>query len=83
MTISDQINAVRADVAREIEAFLERADMSAAQFGIDAMGDKRFVYELRKGRKIGPETIDAVRLFMAAYRVPKRKRPAGNDRVAA
>lgn len=83
MTFADQINAVRAEVAQEIEAFLERVDMSAAQFGIDAMGDKRFVYELRKGRKIGPETIDAVRLFMAAYRPPKRGRALGNDRVAA
>jgi hypothetical protein len=83
MTIADQINALRAEAAQEIEAFLERHEMSAALFGEQAMGDRRFVYEVRRGRKMEPETIDALRVFMKAYRPPKPRRARGNDLAAA
>lgn len=83
MTIADQINALRAEVTAEIEAFLERHAMSAAMFGEMAMGDRRFFYDVRKGRKMEPETIDALRLFMKNYRPDRRRRPSGNAPAVA
>lgn len=75
MSITEQINAMRAAAEAEIEAFLVKAGISAAEFGELAMGDRRFVYDVRKGRKMEPETIDVVRMFMGAYKVPKRGKP--------
>jgi hypothetical protein len=83
MTIADQIAALRAEAKAEIEAFIERHEMSAATFGEMAMGDRRFLYDVRRGRKMEPETIDALRVFMRAYRPPKLGRARGNDSVAA
>ena len=35
---------------REVEKFLRVSDVSPARFGRDAMGDPRFVFDLRNGR---------------------------------
>ena len=51
----------------EIERFLAmNPEFSAAAFGTDAVGDRHFVYDLRKGRRCWPETIEKVRDFLAA-----------------
>lgn len=82
MTLSEQIAASRAALMDDIEGFMADRAMSASHFGRLAMGDSRFVYEMRRGRKVEPETMDNLRLFMKAYRPPKKSR-GGNDRVAA
>ena len=52
----------------EIEAFLETHDLAAWRFGTDALGDKHFVKQLRRGRRCWPETEQRVRLYMATYK---------------
>lgn len=74
MTMQEQVLA-------EVEAFMERMDMRPTTFGMLAMGDKGFVFRLREGRPVKTTTIDALRLFMSAYRPPVKKR--GNGRASA
>ena len=81
MSIADQIAKARRDVLEEIEAFLVTHGMSTSRFGRETLGDPQLVFQLRQGRKIGPEVIDALRAYMAAYR-PKR-RPARGNALAA
>ena len=47
---------------REVEKFLRQTDVPPTRFGRIAMGDPRFVFDLRKGRDPRPETIARVRL---------------------
>jgi len=39
-----------------IERFLRRTRIPATRFGREAMGDPRFVFDLRRGREPGPRT---------------------------
>lgn len=52
----------------EIEAFLTAHNMAATRFGDDALGDRHFVHQLRKGRRTWSETEAKVRRFMDEYR---------------
>ena len=52
----------------EIEAFCEHHGMSVGRFGELALNDKPFVYQLREGRRVWPETGSKVRDFMASYK---------------
>jgi len=53
----------------DIEAFLAaHNEISATSFGDCAMGDRHLVRQLRKGRRLWPETEAKVRRFMATYR---------------
>lgn len=52
----------------EVEAFLAAHEMKPTRFGDDALGDKHFVKQLRKGRRVWPETEAKVRRHMATYR---------------
>lgn len=81
--LADQIAQSRRALAEDIEAFIVRHDLNPSRFGRMAMGDPKFVYELRKGRRMEPETMDELRTFMKAYQPPKLRRARGNDRVAA
>ncbi|HEX6740394.1 MAG TPA: hypothetical protein VF079_01190, partial [Sphingomicrobium sp.] len=49
---------------REIEKFIRRSDIAPARFGRDAVGDPRFVFDLRRGRDPRPQTIARVRAFL-------------------
>ena len=49
---------------REVENFLKISNIPAARFGREAMGDPRFVFDLRKGREPRPRTICRVRAFL-------------------
>jgi len=49
----------------DIESFLKRHDISATRFGDEALGDRHFVRQLRKGRRSWPETETRARAFMA------------------
>lgn len=52
----------------DIEAFCRDHNVPESRFGELALNDKPFVQQLRKGRRVWPETEDKVRAFMASYR---------------
>jgi lysine/ornithine N-monooxygenase len=56
----------------EIELFMEAHGLSATKFGLLALNDRHLVKQLRKGRRLWPETADKVRQFMVTYR-PERE----------
>lgn len=49
---------------REVEKFLSVNDMAAARFGREAMGDPRFVFDLRNGREPRARTERRVRSYL-------------------
>jgi hypothetical protein len=56
-----------ASILPEIEAFLTAHGLSASRFGELAVGDKNLVKQLRKGRRVWPETEQKLRLYMVSY----------------
>jgi hypothetical protein len=56
----------------EIASFMEAHGLSATKFGLLALNDRHLVKQLRKGRRMWPETADKVRQFMVTYR-PERE----------
>jgi len=56
----------------KVEDFLAATGLSASQLGTKALGDPRFVYDLREGREPRTETRKTVLKFIRANR-PKRK----------
>ena len=51
---------------REVEKFLRHASIAPTRFGRDAVGDPRFVFDLRRGREPRPRTVDRVRRYLEA-----------------
>lgn len=51
---------------REIEKFLRISQIPPARFGREAMGDPRFVLDLRNGREPRPRTIARIRHYLEA-----------------
>jgi len=51
---------------REVERFLRQTDIPPTRFGRIAMGDPRFVFDLRNGRDPRPETVERVRAYLEA-----------------
>ena len=49
---------------REVEKFLNRSQTAPTRFGRDAVGDPRFVFDLRRGREPRPVTEKRVRAFL-------------------
>ena len=49
---------------RDVEKFLRRSDVAPTRFGRDAMGDPRFVFDLRNGRDPRPRTVAKVRAYL-------------------
>ena len=49
---------------RDVEKFLRYSNTPAARFGREAMGDPRFVFDLRNGRDPRPRTVARVRAFL-------------------
>lgn len=45
---------------REVEKFMRRCDVPPTRFGKDALGDPRFVFDLRNGRDPRPRTVARV-----------------------
>jgi hypothetical protein len=54
------------NLLREIEKFLRRNDTAPTRFGRDAVGDPRFVFDLRNGRDPRPATVSRVRAYLEA-----------------
>lgn len=51
---------------RDVEKFLKLSNITAARFGRQAMGDPRFVFDLRNGREPRQRTVERVRAFLEA-----------------
>ena len=49
---------------REVEKFLRQNDTAATRFGREAMGDPRFVFDLRNGRDPRPRTVARVLAYL-------------------
>ena len=49
---------------REVEKFLRQHDTAPTRFGREAMGDPRFVFDLRNGRDPRPGTVARVRAYL-------------------
>ncbi|MCM8556477.1 hypothetical protein NDO55_01415 [Sphingomicrobium sp. GRR-S6-50] len=49
---------------RDIEKHLKKKEIAAARFGRDAVGDPRFVFDLRRGREPRQRTVDRVRNYL-------------------
>ena len=49
---------------REVEKFLRRNGVAPTRFGRDAVGDPRFVFDLRRGRDPRPRTVARVVAFL-------------------
>ena len=53
---------------REVEKFLRSNETAPTRFGRDAVGDPRFVFDLRRGREPRPSTVARVLAFLEAAR---------------
>jgi hypothetical protein len=51
---------------REVEKFLRQSDVAPTRFGREAVGDPRFVFDLRNGRDPRPNTIARVLAYLEA-----------------
>ena len=49
---------------REVEKFLRHRRVPPTRFGRDAVGDPRFVFDLRRGREPRPQTVERVRAYL-------------------
>lgn len=49
---------------RDVEKFLKVSNTPPTRFGREAMGDPRFVFDLRNGREPGVRTVKRVRAFL-------------------
>ena len=49
---------------RRIENYLRRSATPPTRFGRDALGDPRFVFDLREGREPRPATISRVTAWL-------------------
>jgi len=54
------------NLLREVEKFLRRSDTAPTRFGREAVGDPRFVFDLRNGRDPRPRTIARVLAYLEA-----------------
>ncbi|MGQ0560053.1 MAG: hypothetical protein ACT4OE_10825 [Sphingosinicella sp.] len=55
------------EMHRRIESYLRRTGMRPARFGRLAMGDPRFVFDLRRGRTIRDATAARIAAWLAAH----------------
>jgi hypothetical protein len=60
------IRKMTVNLLREVEKFLRHSDTAPTRFGRDAVGDPRFVFDLRNGRDPRPQTIARVRAYLEA-----------------
>ncbi len=49
---------------RRIERYLRRSGMSATTFGREALRDPRFVFDLRRGRRVGPRIRERIEAYL-------------------
>lgn len=68
------------DFQLKVEQFIERHGLSPTTFGLWAMDDSRFVFDLRNGRNCFGKTIRRVYRYMAEY---EAKQEAKRERLSA
>lgn len=74
-----EVIPMAADIAAlrsEVEAYLLATGRAASQFGRAAVGDPKFVFDLRAGREPRSATVAKVRLFIAANPAPETQEAA-------
>ena len=49
---------------KDVERFLRQSEVAPARFGREAVGDPRFVFDLRNGRDPRPRTEARVRAYL-------------------
>jgi hypothetical protein len=57
---------------RRIERYLRETQTPATRFGREAVGDPRFVFDLRLGREPRLQTVRRVQAFLASRRESAR-----------
>ena len=57
---------------RQIERYIRQSGMPPARFGREAVGDPRFVHDLRLGREPRPKTAARVAAWLADHPIEKR-----------
>jgi hypothetical protein len=51
---------------REVEKFIRSREVAPTRFGREAVGDPRFVFDLRNGREPRPQTVARVQAYLEA-----------------
>lgn len=70
------MTATQKFIAR-IEAFMKKHGMSRRRFGVEALNDPNFFYDLKAGRRTPTiETADKVDTYMDRYEQPKQRAKA-------
>ena len=54
----------------EIEAFIKEHKIAATRFGKEAVGDPKFVFDIRQGRAPSWRTAERVKAFMERFPGP-------------
>ncbi len=68
---------------RRVEAFLRRSRLSPSEFGERAVGDRKFVGDVRRGRSPRLATADRVLAFMAEWERAHGHESSSGDRSVA
>ena len=71
MNKQNKINpeCIHADLLSDIEAFCAARGLSDSKFGMEAMGDPTFLWDVRAGRELRRATIRRVRDWMQSQRI--------------
>jgi hypothetical protein len=56
---------------RRIELYLRRSSTSPTRLGLQALNDRRFVFDLRKGREVGERTAGRVHDWLDRQGAPR------------
>lgn len=78
--MSDLASSAPDPLLIKIERFLTKSGMSAAAFGLAAINDPRFVYQLRDGREPRRHTVKRVTAYLAKAIAPLAETPANAER---
>lgn len=70
-------------ILADIEAFLVEKAMTPTAFGRAAFGDPKFVFQVREGRRLWPQTEKAARDFMRTYQPKPSRHQDANASEAA
>lgn len=69
---------IREQILQNVHAFLEASGMSQRQFGVEAVGDNKFVARLESGAGITLTTIEKVESYIEKHQ--RRFDVPSNDR---
>jgi len=65
---------------RRIERYLKRTGITPTRFGQAVLNDRAFVFQLRKGRRVGPRVAARIKAWLD--REDRRRRRAQSPRAA-